>query len=70
MEEVASFSPQEDGIQKPPQTDESKGYDDEKAKGLCVRDGHHQYKLEDIHQLVEGALNTVDHTTLAFHHYF
>ena len=70
VEEVSAVSPEEDGIQKPAETDEGIGDDDEEAKGLCVRDGHHHRKLEDVHQLVEGALDTVDHAPLPFHHSF
>ena len=69
VEEMSPISPQEDGIGQPAKADESEGDDDEEAKGLSVRDGHHQHKLEDVHQLVEGALNTIDHTALSLHHH-
>ena len=61
--------PQEYGVKQPAETDEGKGDDDEESEGLYVRDDHHYHELEDVHQLVEGALDTVDHAALPLHHH-
>lgn len=68
VEEMSTVPPQEDGIQQPAEADEREGDDDEEAEGLRVGDTHHQHELEDVHQLVEGALNAADHPALTLHH--
>lgn len=62
------LTPHKDGVEKPGGEDEGEGDDDDEAEGLGVGQDDDQGKLEEVHQLVEGALHAVDDAALGGHH--